>query len=181
MISHLQILTNVATAIAASADVLAYCQENFGRGLAVHVGAYAQLFPEAKDSPFLWITPREENEAIKEDDLFSVRFVVGGCVKGPTGEKVINNVINERTATANGLTINGGNAIVEELRDVIMYVARNAGAGAIVNRIRREESDISHFPLEWAVFYIEYMEPEALDSALANPIPETPSTEGANA
>jgi hypothetical protein len=67
------------------------------------------------------------------------------------------------------LTLNGGNAIVEELRDICMYVVRNAGAGAIVNRIRREENDISHFPLEWATFFVEYLEPESLASALAAP------------
>lgn len=169
MISHRQILTNAATAVANSAAVLAYSIQHFGRGLAVQVGAYAQLFPGVKDAPFLWITPREENEATKEDDLFSVRFVLGGCVTGPDGEKVINNEITPRTAAANGLTINGGNAIVEELRDLIMGVVRNANAGAIVNRMRREESDISHFPLEWAVFYVEYLEPEDLTSVLPDP------------
>lgn len=179
MISHRQILTNVATAIASSDAVKDYCIAHFGRGLAVQVGAFAALFPSENDSPFLWITPREENEAIKDDDLFEVRFVVGGCVKGENGEKVINNVVTPRTATANGLTINGGNAVVEDLRDIIMAVARNAGAGAIVNRIRREESDISHFPLEWAVFYIEYLEPESLASSLsAQSVPSVASGGG---
>ena len=178
MTAHRQILTNVATAVANSEAVLNFCVANFGRGLDVHVGAYAAQFPGENDSPFLWITPREENEAIKEDDLFEVRFVVGGCVKGENGEKVINNVVTPRTTAANGLTLNGGNAIVEELRDIIMYVARNCGAGAIVNRMRREENDISHFPLEWATFYIEYLEPECLASALAAPTStETEATE----
>ncbi|MBQ1429504.1 MAG: hypothetical protein IIZ06_07530 [Kiritimatiellae bacterium] len=180
MTAHRQILTAVATAIASSEAVKDFAVANFGRGLDVHVGAYAAQFPGEDDSPFLWITPREENEAIKDDDLFEVRFVVGGCVKGANGEKVINNVVTPRTATTNGLTINGGNAIVEELRDVIMYVARNAAGGAIVNRIRREENDISHFPLEWATFYIEYLEPECLASALADPAP-TNDTEEASA
>lgn len=159
-------MTNVATAVANSAEVLSYCVANFGRGLAVQVGAYAQCFPSAEDSPFLWITPRDENEAVKEDDLFSVRFVVGGCVTGSDGEKVINNVIAERTSETNGLTINGGNAVVEALRDLIMEVVRDAAGGAIVNRMRREESDISHFPLEWATFYVEYLEPEYLAGGL---------------
>jgi hypothetical protein len=108
----------------------------------------------------------EQNEALKEDDLFSVMFCVGGLVKGENGEKVIENVVTPRTASANGLTLNGGNAIVEDLRDIIMRIVRNAHAGAIVNRIRREENDISHFPLEWAVFYVEYLEPESLTEGL---------------
>ena len=58
---------------------------------------------------------------------------------------------------------------MEGLRDLIIGVVRNANAGAIVNRMRREESDISHFPLEWAVFYVEYLEPEDLTSVLPDP------------
>lgn len=166
MTAHRQILNNVATAIAESEVVRDYCIEHFGRGLAVHVGAYAAAVPSEKDAPFCWLTPKEENEATKDDDLFTVRIVIGGLVKGPSGEKVINNVVIERTATANGLTLNGGNAIVEDLRDIILLIVRNANAGAIVNRIRREENDISHFPLEWATMYVEYLEPDALNNYL---------------
>ncbi|MBO7685762.1 MAG: hypothetical protein J6V72_05230 [Kiritimatiellae bacterium] len=166
MISHRQIMNNAATAVCNNVDVLNYCVQHFGRGLDVHVGAYAQVRPGEKNSPFLWITPIEENEALKEDDLFSVMFCVGGLVKGENGEKVIENVVTPRTASANGLTLNGGNAIVEDLRDIIMRIVRNAHAGAIVNRIRREENDISHFPLEWATFYVEYLEPESLAEGL---------------
>lgn len=175
MTAHRQIMNKAAQAIAESSDVLSYCVANFGRGLAVHVGAYAAAVPGEAEAPFCWITPQDENEATKEDDLFTVRFVVGGLVKGAGGEKVINNVVTPRTATANGLTLNGGNAIVEDLRDLILVIVRNANAGAIVNRIRREESDISHFPLEWAVFYVEYLEPESLTDYL-NPQPQ-PQTE----
>ena len=79
---------------------------------------------------------------------------------------MIENIVAPRTASANGLTLNGGNAIVEDLRDIVMRIVRNANAGAIVNRIRREENDIAHFPLEWAVFYVEYLEPESLTEGL---------------
>ena len=169
MTAHRKIMNNLATAIAASEDVRDYCIEQFGRGLAVHVGAYAQAVPSEKDAPFCWLTPKEENEATKEDDIFTVRIVVGGLVKGEGGEKVITNVVTARTATANGLTLNGGNAIVEDLRDKIIVLARNANAGAIVNRIRREESDIAHFPLEWATFYVDYLEMDSLNDYLNPP------------
>ena len=163
MTAHRQIINNVATAIADAEAIRDFCISHFGKGLAVHVGAYAACVPGERDAPFCWLAAEEaENEATKEDDLFSVRLVVGGLVKGEGGEKVINNVVRERTATANGLTLNGGNAIVEELRDKILRIIRNANAGAIVNRIRREENDISHFPLEWATAVIEYLEPDSL-------------------
>lgn len=171
MTAHRQILNNVATAIAASEDVRDFCISHFGRGLAVHVGAYAAAVPSEKDSPFCWLMPMDdENEATKDDDLYTVRIVVGGIVKGAGGEKVINNVVIERTATANGLTLNGGNAIVEELRDMILVLVRNAKAGAIVNRIRRQEQDIEHHPLSWAVMQVEYLEPDSLADYINPPI-----------
>lgn len=175
MTAHRAILNSVARTIAESTDVRDYCIANFGKGLAVHVGAYAAAVPGEKDAPFCWITPQEENEATKEDDIFTVRIVIGGLVKGSGGEKVITNVVIERTDTANGLTLNGGNAIVEDLRDLILVKVRNANAGAIVNRIRREENDIAHFPLEWATFYVEYLEPDSLSDYL-NPPTTTAST-----
>ena len=170
MTSHRSIMANAGRAVCDSSQVLAYCIEHFGRGLAVHVGAYAQCIPGEEDSPFLWITPKEENEAVNEDEVFTVRMVVGGCVKGPSGEKVINNVVIERTETANGLTLNGGNAIVEELRDMILVIVRNAKAGAIVNRIRRQEQDIEHHPLSWATMQVEYLEPDSLADYINPPI-----------
>ena len=162
MISHRSVMAAAGAAVRDSADVLEYCLQHFGRGLAVHVGAYAQGVPGIEDSPFLWIIPQDENEAVNEDQVFTVRMTVGGAVKGSGGEKVITNVVTPRTAEANGLTVNGGNAIVEDLRDIIIGVVRNAKAGARVRAIRREENDISHFPLEWATIFVEYFEPEAL-------------------
>lgn len=155
-------MTRIGEAVRDSADVLAYCLEHFGRGLAVHVGAYPCGVPGEEDSPFLWIQPKDENNEVNEDQTFTVRLVVGGCVKGPDGESVINNVITERTKTANGLVVNGGNLIVEDLRDIVLRVVRDAKVGAIVAKIRRDENDISHFPLEWANVYVDYFEPESL-------------------
>lgn len=162
MISHRSVMAAAGAAVRDSVAVQEYCIANFGRGLAVHVGAYAQGVPGIEDSPFLWIIPQDENEAVNEDEVFTVRMTVGGAVKGPGGEKVITNVVTPRTSDANGLTVNGGNAIVEDLRDIIIGVVRNAKAGARVRAIRREENDIAHFPLEWATIFIEYFEPESL-------------------
>lgn len=161
-------MNNVAIAVRDSDEVLAYCRENFGRGIDINVGAYAQGIPSVDDSPFLWIQPKEENEAVNDDTTFTVRMVVGGCVKGENGEKVIINRVTERTAEQNGLTLNGGNAIVETLRDEIMKVVRNAKAGARVVAMRREENDIAHFPLEWATFYVDYFEAESLSKSNIN-------------
>ena len=48
MISHRQIMNNAATAVCESVDVLNYCVQHFGRGLDVHVGAYAAAVPGQK-------------------------------------------------------------------------------------------------------------------------------------
>ena len=161
-------MNNAAIAVRDSADVLSYCQENFGRGIDINVGAYAQGIPSAEDSPFLWIQPKEENEAVNQDSTFTVRMTVGGCVKGEGGEKVIVNRVTDRTESQNGLTLNGGNAIVEALRDLIMQVVRNAKAGARVVAMRRVENDIAHFPLEWAEFFVDYFEAESLNETGIN-------------
>ena len=163
MKSHRQILTRLAETIQASEAVAAYCRKHFGRCLAINVGAYANGIPSEQDSPFLWIhAADDETESAQTDETFNVRAVVAGCVKGADGETYIENVLAERTETANGLIVNGGNQIVEDLRDLIIGIIRKAKAGAYPIRIRREENDISHTPLEWAVIYIEYSEPEAL-------------------
>ena len=168
MTSHRQIMNNAAIAVRDSIDVFNYCKQNFGRGIDINVGAYAQGIPSADDSPFLWIQPKEENEAVNQDETFTVRFTIGGCVKGNNGEKVIMNRITERTLDQNGLTLNGGNAVVENLRDIIMQVVRNAKAGARVVAMRRVENDIAHFPLEWAEFFVQYFEAESLNETNIN-------------
>lgn len=158
-------MNSAATAVRDSAEVLSFCRENFGRGIDINVGAYAQGIPDAKDSPFLWIQPKDENEAVNQDSVFTVRFTVGGCVTGKDGEKVIMNRVTERTETQNGLTLNGGNAIVEALRDKVMEVVRDAKAGARVVAMRRVENDIAHFPLEWAEFFVDYFSVETLSDS----------------
>lgn len=164
MTSHRDILIGLARAIQASTDVADYCRRNFGRALAINVGAYASGIPDESQSPFLWIhAADDENESVGSEDTFTARLVVAGCVKGADGEQYIENVVVERSASVNGLTVNGGNKIVEDLRDMIISIVRTARAGAYPVRIRRDENDISHFPLEWAVVYVEYNEPEALN------------------
>lgn len=162
MISHRSVMAAAGRAVCESAEVLNYCLANFGRGLAVHVGAYAKGIPCIQDTPFLWIIPQDENEAVNEDEVFTVRMTLGATVLGPDGEKVITNEVIRRTDTSNGFVVNGANAIVEDLRDIIIGVICNAKAGARIRAIRREENDISHFPLEWATIFVEYFEPEAL-------------------
>lgn len=163
MISHRDILTNLATEIQRSNRIADYCYRYFGRALDINVGAYAAGIPDESMSPFLWIhAADDENESVAKDDAFSARLVVAGCVKGEDGEQYLENRIVERSAAVNGLVVNGGNKIVEDLRDMIIEIVRSAKAGAYPILIRRDENDISHFPLEWAVIYVEYSEPAAL-------------------
>ena len=178
MTAHRQLMVNMGTAVRDSADVLSFAVGNFGRGLAVNVGAYAAGLPSEKDTPFLWLFAEPtDNEVVNADETFTVHGVVGCCVLGPDGEKKITNTVTERTAAANGLTVNGGNAIVEELRDLVLKAILSVGVGAISERVRLVENDISHFPLDWAEFEIYYREFRALCDYYTMPSDESESDE----
>lgn len=165
MTSRRQIMIKAGRAVMNSAAVLAFCKEHFGRGIEVHVGAYAQGIPGKDDAPYLWIyAAPSENESVRSDETFTVHFEVGACVVGPDGEKKIGIVEQGRTAGTNGMVINGGNETVESLRDMIAGIVRGTKAGAIVAKIRRTENDIEHYPLEWAEFEVDYEELESLEN-----------------
>ena len=179
MTADRQLMVNMGTAASDSAAVLSFAGQQFGRGPAVNVGAYAAGLPSEKDTPFLWLFAEPtDNEVVNADETFTVHGVVGCCVLGPDGEKKITNEVAERTAVANGLTVNGGNAIVEELRDLILKAILGAGVGAIPERVRLVENDISHFPLDWAEFEIDYREFRALCDYYTMPADEPEGVSG---
>ena len=150
-------------AVRDSEAVRAFCVENFGRGLAVHICAYAAAIPGEGDAPFLWLYPEPiEDELKNADKTFAVRGIIGCCVKGESGEKKIVETVTERTATANGLTISGAGDTVDALRELCIGAIRAKKCGAIQTAIRQTEADISHLPLEWAEFLFEFTEFEAL-------------------
>lgn len=163
MIAHHQILENLGRAVAGSAAVLAYCQAHFGRGLLVHVGAYADKIPGEAESPFLWIFAEGQNSTIAKDESFVATFIVGACPLSFRGERVIENEIAARTDDANGLVVSGGGALVEDLRDLILETVRAARPGARVASFTRSENNLSHQPLEWAVFEVELVLDISLD------------------
>ena len=156
IVSHRQIMLNLALAIRDSKEVLDYCISNFSRGLDIHVGAYADQIPTEDDSPVLWIFADGDSESVATDEKFSVSAIVAGCPLGPDGEKVINNLLTKRSQLSNGLVVNGANQIIEDLRDIILSVARNSCCGARIVNFTRSESDFAHQPLEWAAFKIEF-------------------------
>lgn len=164
MTAHRSIMVKMGEAVRDATAVLNSAITISGKGLAVHVGAYPDGIPDVKDAPFLWLYASGENESEKADETFTVHGVVGACIVGTNGERVIKDVETARTSMSNGLTVNGANAKVEELRDLCIAAIRAARCGAIVSRISRWENDISHFPLEWAEFEFDFMEPESLAS-----------------
>lgn len=162
MTSHRQIMTNLGTDICASESVKNLCISSFGRGLEVVISSYAQGIPEEEEAPFLWIHAQNENELVAADETFTVRCVLGCVVENSDGERMICNRVTERTNESNGLVIAGANKTVEDLRDAIIAVVRDSRPGAIIDKIRVTENDLSHFPLEWAEFEVDFTEPEAL-------------------
>ena len=180
MTLHRQIMVNMGTAVRDSAPVLSFAVQHFGKGVAVNVGAYAAGIPSESDAPFLWLfAEATDNELLNADETFTVHGVVGACLRGENGEKKISNAVTERTSSANGLRVNGGNAVIEELRDLVLRAILNTGVGAIPDRVRQVENDISHFPLEWAEFEIDYREFRALcDYVALPPVPEAEEVSG---
>lgn len=164
MISHRQIILNLATAIANDAEVLAKSKEAFGSGLKVIVGAYGDQVPGTADAPFLWVLPEAvENGEVDEDQSFAVELDIGAVVKGPDGEKYLKFEVMKRGENSNGLIVNGGAKLVEDFRDFLARkVIEEYRPGAILSRIRRVEEDLEHFPLSVAAMYLEFNEPETL-------------------
>ena len=150
-------------AVRDSEAVRRFCVDNFGRGLMVHICAYAAAIPGEGDAPFLWLYPEPTEDELKNaDKTFAVHCIIGCCVKGENGEKKIAETVTERTATANGLTISGAGDTVDALRELCIAAIRAKQCGAIQTRIAQTEADISHLPLEWAEFLFEFTEFEAL-------------------
>lgn len=163
MNTHRQIMVAMGEGVRDSTAVRDFCVGHFGRGLAVHICAYAAAIPGEGDAPFLWLFPEPIDDELKNaDKTFTVHGIVGCCVKGENGEKKIVETVTERTATANGLTISGAGDTVDALRELCIGAIRAKQCGAIQTAIRQTEADISHFPLEWAEFLFEFTEYEAL-------------------
>ena len=164
MLCHRQILVAAGAAVRDSTAVLNECVASFGCGLSVHVGAYPDGIPGAHDAPFLWLFADADIDSSEtnSDSVFTIHGIVGACVVDASGEKRICDVVTPRTASANGLAVNGGNAAVEALRDKCLCAIREAKCGAIVSTTRRRENDVSHYPLEWAALEVDFLEPESL-------------------
>ena len=163
MNTHRQIMVDMGKGVRDAAAVRDFCVQHFGRGLEVHVCAYASAIPGEGEAPFLWLFPEPVNDELKNaDKTFTVHCIVGCCVKGESGEKKIVETVTPRTASANGLVVNGGDDTVDALRSLIISAIRATHCGAIQTNIAQTEADISHFPLEWAEFLFEFTEYEAL-------------------
>ena len=163
MNTHRQIMVAMGEAVRDNEAVRQFCVDNFGRGLAVHICAYAAAIPGEGDAPFLWLYPEPiEDELKNADKTFAVHGIIGCCVKGENGERKIVETVTERTATENGLTISGAGDTVDALRELCIAAIRAKQCGAIQTRIAQTEADISHLPLEWAEFLFEFTEFEAL-------------------
>ena len=169
MISHRQVMINAATALLDDAAITSYAVTNFGSGLEIVIGAYPGTeddsgIPSVANAPFLWLYAAGENEEISADQGFTMHAVLGACVTGTSGEKVISNEVRARSTSQNGLIVNGGNKAVEDLRDLIITKLSACAPGAILAKVRRTENDLSHYPLEWAEFECDFLTFDTLNN-----------------
>lgn len=161
MTGHETIKRNVATAIANSAEVLAYCQEHFGRGCKVMVNVYgAEGWPNEADAPFVFIYSDGENEIGNVDEeTFEFVIVVAGADNSDSPTVVAE---LERSETANGLVVRGIADKVEGLRNLVETIVSDGCFGAVYNTATRTESDALDYPLEWAQLRVSFFEPQSL-------------------
>lgn len=163
MSPHETIKLNVAEAIANSEAVREFCVEHFGRGLAVIVNSFgAEGSPGEREAPFCWIYSDGTNEiGFVDEQTFEFVIVVGALddQAAPTRR-----VYAARTATANGIQVNGIAGEVEALRELVYAVVNQCGPGAILRTATRTEAGVADYPLEWAELRLSYFEPETTDS-----------------
>lgn len=161
MSPHETIKANVAKAIADSTAIRDWCISHFGRGLAVIVNTYgSEGAPGEKESPFCWIYSDGVNESgFVDEETFEFVIVVGATDPSPVPTR---STVYQRTATANGLTINGIASVIETLREMVYAVVADCAPGAILRTASRNEANVADYPLEWADLRLSYFEPESI-------------------
>ena len=162
MTSHQSIKQGMATAISQSEAVRDFCVENFGRGALVIVDWYgSEGTPGEKESPFVFVASEsDDNESgFVDEETFAVTVIVGACDASDEPRKLVD---VERTATQNGLVLNGIGKSVEDFRSVVEGVIRGGAFGATVRTITRTEAATSDYPLEWAKIRVEFFEPQSM-------------------
>lgn len=159
MTKHSQIKQNLAKLIQESSAVRDFCVENFGRGALVIVDWYgAEGSPGERESPFVFLYSANENDAgFVDEETFNIHIVCAARFNAPTRAQD-----GGRTATANGLVVNGVGEKMEAFRAIVEDIVTAGGFGAVTKTITREESSTVDWPLEWAKLNVALFEPETI-------------------
>ena len=159
-VTHAQIKRNVAEAFAASEEVRAFCVEHFGRGALVIVDWFgSDGAPGVNQAPYILLYSTGDNQTGHVDEeTFEFSIEIGGVAsRFPSREEQ-----DTRTATANGLVVNGCAALLEELRGILVGILKSGGFGASLRSVTFDESSTVSFPLEWCSISCEFFEPETI-------------------
>lgn len=154
---HAEVKRALARAVADDTRVRDFCIEHFGRGALVIVDWYgAEGAPGENEAPYIFIYSTGENSggAVDEKTLDIMIECGGICSNIPSRERVV-----ERTATANGLAINGCAFELEQLREIVIDIARGVDVGMAYRSVSYTESSTASFPLEWAESRLTYFVP----------------------
>lgn len=162
MRTHAEIKAAVARALADSEDIRSYCVREFGRGALVIVDWYgAEGAPGEAETPYIFLYSTGENTTghVGEETFeFSVEIgAVANGINAPVREEEV-----QRTAEANGLTLNGCAAKIEALRSIIIGIIKTGVFGAALRTVTISESSTLSYPLEWASIRCEFFEPETI-------------------
>lgn len=162
MTSHASIKAAVAEAIRASEDVRAFCVEHFGRGALVIVDWFgAEGAPGEREAPYVFLYSTGENQTGQVDEeTFEFSIEIGGVAAGMVGPP--RTVSSARTATENGMVVNGCAAELEELRTIVVGILKSGAFGASLRSVTLSESSVITYPLEWSSIRCEFFEPDTI-------------------
>ena len=162
MTPHETVKLNVATEIADSAEIRAYCVQHLGGVPKVLVNRYGEEgFPGEDEAPYIFIYSDGENQAGDVDEeTFEFCIVVGAVDPSESPSRA---VVRVQSDDQSGLVVEGIADIVEHVREQILGILRKSNHGAIFRSVTKKESSLNDYPLEWAEMRCSYYEPNTLD------------------
>ena len=160
IVTHASIKESVARAFASSKVVASFCVQNFGRPALVIVDWFgAEGAPSEREAPYIFLYSTGENTTGHVDEETFEFYVEIGAV---ASARPVRTSQSARTASENGLVVNGCAALMEELRAILVGILKAGAFGASLRSVTFAESSTMSYPLEWSSIRCEFFEPESI-------------------
>lgn len=161
MTTHHTIMLNACDKLVASTAIRDWCIAQFGKGCQIQLDAYgAAGLPGEAEAPFLFIYADGENEGAGAVAEETFEFILLAGIVSKTEGGTDSTAVSARSATANGLTVNGIADKAEYLRGLALAEIRANEVGAIYRSAVLSESGTLDYPLQWARARLSFYEPQ---------------------